>query len=276
MTAPRSIRCGSCRQLHASIAQVRACYGAAGQPAYVRELTVRLADVEIPTYTHARRATLTYLTGASNDGARAIGRRNLGVLGQPGNKVHEHRGDYAGGWAADNGCYSKGDTFDVDVWLRWLEQLPREGCLFATAPDVLRWIEIDGKRVPVGDAAATLERSRALLPLIRKLGFPAALVAQDGLEDLEIPWDDFDVLFVGGSTEWKLGAAAERICREARERGKWVHVGRVNSWRRIDQVRDYADSADGTFLAFGPTKNLPQLVSWLDRLDAAALELIAA
>jgi len=62
-------------------------------------------------------------------------------------------------------------------------------CLFGVAPDVL------------GDAAATLERSRHMLGWIRYYGLPAALVAQNGIEHLEVPWDDFDVLFLGGSAE---------------------------------------------------------------------------
>ena len=28
------------------------------------------------------------------------------------------------------------------------------------------------------------------------------------------------------------------------------------------------DSADGTFLSFGPDKNLPQLLNWLDHIEA--------
>jgi hypothetical protein len=58
--------------------------------------------------------------------------------------------------------------------------------LFATAPDIL------------ADAAATLRRSARMLDWIRYSGYPAALVAQDGLEDLTIPWDTFDTLFLGG------------------------------------------------------------------------------
>ena len=67
-------------------------------------------------------------------------------------------------------------------------------CLFAAAPDV------------VGDAAATLQRSERMLDWIRYAGFPVAFVARDGLEHLTVPWDDFDALFIGGSTSWKLAA----------------------------------------------------------------------
>lgn len=164
-------------------------------------------------------------------------------------------------WCADNGCFGKGYPGD-DEWLAWLASSADDAgsCLFATAPDV------------VGDAAATLARSAPFLPKIRALGFSAALVAQDGLEDLPVPWLDFDVLFIGGSTEWKLGAAARELVAEAKARGKWVHMGRVNSERRYRYALQIGcDSVDGTFLTFGPDTNMPRLLSWLRVEDQAAL-----
>jgi hypothetical protein len=130
-------------------------------------------------------------------------------------------------------------------------------CVFATAPDV------------VGDAAATLARSVPWLPRIRALGYPAAFVAQDGQESLPVPWDEFDVLFVGGSTKWKLGAAARLLVGEAKRRGKHVHMGRVNSYRRFRYAEAIGcDSVDGTFLVFGPEVNLPRLQGWIHQLDS--------
>lgn len=167
-------------------------------------------------------------------------------------------------WCADNGCFGKGYPGD-EAWLEWLARLPnRETCLFATAPDV------------VGDAAATLERSAPWLQPIRDLDYKAALVAQDGLEDLDVPWDTFDVLFIGGTTEWKLGPAAAGLIAEAKARGKWVHVGRVNSRKRFRRFLHLgADSVDGTFLAFGPDTNLPRLMRWLnDNAQASVFDLI--
>lgn len=156
-------------------------------------------------------------------------------------------------WAADNGCFGKGYPGDAG-YLAWLgkhsEHAPR--CLFATAPDV------------VGDAAATLERSEPFYQPIRALGYPVALVAQDGLTVDATPWDQIDALFVGGSTEWKLGAAARELISAAKARGKFVHIGRVNSHRRMRYAHFVgADSVDGTFLAFGPDTNLPKLRGWL-------------
>lgn len=158
-------------------------------------------------------------------------------------------------WVADNGCFSSHYVGD-ERWFNWLSNhaVNAGRCLFATAPDV------------VGDAAATLARSLPWLPRIRALGYPAALVAQDGLEHLDVPWDDFDALFIGGTTDWKLGPAARHLVAQARERGKHVHMGRVNSHRRWAYAEAIGcDSVDGTFLAFGPDTNLPRLRAWIDQ-----------
>lgn len=160
-------------------------------------------------------------------------------------------------WCADNGCFGKSYPGD-EKWLAWLETNAHAAadCLFATAPDV------------VGDAAATLARSAPFLPLIRELGYPAALVAQDGLENLPVPWDSFDVLFIGGTTQWKLSAAVRGLVKQAKERGKWVHCGRVNSSKRFRLMAAIGcDSADGTFLTFGPDINLGRLKGWINNLE---------
>jgi hypothetical protein len=156
-------------------------------------------------------------------------------------------------WCADNGCFAKTYHGD-DHWYAWLTRQAGDAdtAVFATAPDV------------VGDAAATLTRSARWLPKVRQLGYPAALVAQDGLQSLTVPWDTFDCLFLGGSTEWKLGPHARDLVAQAKDQGKWAHMGRVNSKRRYDYARSIGcDSVDGTYLVFGPDKNLPKLLSWL-------------
>lgn len=158
-------------------------------------------------------------------------------------------------WAADTGCFSAPEKYDEGAYLRWLAERDPQRCLFAAAPDV------------VGDAARTIEKALPVLPKIRAIGYRAALVAQDGLEDLDVPWDECDALFVGGTTTWKLSESAYQLAREADRRGKWVHLGRVNSWRRLKAaaISGY-DSADGTYLAFGPDVLLPRLMGWLDTL----------
>jgi hypothetical protein len=162
-------------------------------------------------------------------------------------------------YACDNGKFGKGWP-GADAWFAWLTRtVARYGadrCLWAVAPDA-----------PF-DAAGTLAESLPWLARIRELAIPAAFAAQDGCDLLGLPWDAFDVLFIAGSTEWKIGPVAQRLAAEAHERGKGVHMGRVNSRRRLQIADVYGcDSADGTFLAFGPDTNLPQLLDWLGELE---------
>jgi len=159
-------------------------------------------------------------------------------------------------WAADNACFNQGDRFDLARYLDWLNRFDaiKDRCLFATAPDV------------VGDWAATWQRSAPVLPTLRAMGYPAAVVLQDGCD--AVPWPDVDAVFVGGSTRWKTSPAAEVLCRQARERGKWVHMGRVNSLRRLEAAQQMGcQSADGTYLAFGPRTNLPKMLKWLRTIE---------
>ncbi len=161
-------------------------------------------------------------------------------------------------WAADTGCFAAPHKHDNDKYLSWLHRHNDIAgqCLFATAPDV------------VGDAAATLVQSTPMLKAVRQIGYRAALVAQDGMEELKIPWEEFDALFIGGTTQWKLGSHAASIVQEAKRRDKWVHMGRVNSLRRLKFARSMGcDSADGTHVAFQPDINVLKVQRWVQTLD---------
>ena len=199
---------------------------------------------------------MIYLSGAMQ--AKKIGlRKDLGVM-----VSFRKKKDYNGQvkrfdqclWAADNGCFTNPDL-EVSDFLEWLKQMSKfkKTCLFAVAPDV------------VGDAKATIDRSAPVLPQIRKLKYSAAFVAQDGQENLPLNWESFDALFIGGSTEWKLSDAALYLCREALKKRKWVHMGRVNSMRRILIARYFGcHSTDGTHLAFAPDRKIIEVEKWLD------------
>ncbi len=79
-----------------------------------------------------------------------------------------------------------------------------------------------------------------------------------------MPWHLCDAAFIGGSTAWKLGPAAADLAAQARARGLWVHMGRVNSLRRLRHAASIGcHSADGTHLAYAPDRNLPTLLGWL-------------
>lgn len=153
-------------------------------------------------------------------------------------------------WMLDNGCYS--DAWTSKKWLATLDRLAGvPGCLFAVVPDV------------VGDAAATNEAWARWHGAVLNRGYRAAYVLQDGCES--IPAWGVSAVFVGGTTAWKLGAAARRLVGVAKARGLAVHMGRVNSLRRLRYAVDIGcDTVDGTFLAFGPDINLDRLRAWID------------
>lgn len=115
-------------------------------------------------------------------------------------------------------------------------------CKFVVAPD------------SVANAIETLWRFRQWAWRIKALGYPVAFVAQDGQESLPLP-PEYDALFIGGTTRWKLSPMADDLIRHAKSAGKWTHVGRVNSQRRIRHFQLVGvDSVDGTSIAFAPDK----------------------
>lgn len=160
-------------------------------------------------------------------------------------------------WCADNSAFA-GNYPGDGPFLRWLgdRAWASQRCRFVVAPDV-----------PF-DAAGTLTRSAPMLGPIRAAGYRVALAAQNGSEQAGmVPWDDIDCVFLAGDDVWKLGPDAWRLTQEARRRGKWVHMGRVNSIKRLRHAADTGcDSADGTYLAFGPDVNLGRLLGWLNDL----------
>lgn len=136
-------------------------------------------------------------------------------------------------WAADNDGFNGFKTGPWLVMLGNIAGLPN--CRFVVAPDKL------------GDARETLRLFMQYAPVIRDCDLPVAYVLQDGLEAVGVPWDCLDAVFVGGTTEFKMGATAARTVVEAKERGKWTHMGRVNSLRRMEYAQSLGvDSIDGT------------------------------
>jgi len=135
----------------------------------------------------------------------------------------------------DNGAFAK---FDPQPFRNLLARHNdrRELCRFVALPDV------------VGSARRTREVFGYWAKHLN--GWRKAYVVQDGQEDIEIPWDWCDAIFVGGSTEWKLSRHAAACVKAAKAMEKWVHIGRVNTGGRYEYFRDLgADSCDGTGLA---------------------------
>lgn len=196
---------------------------------------------------------MLYLSGAKNQViADDLAAGRIGLLNTPKNA---YTLDGVAVWAMDNGAFTDSYPGD-DAYLAMIHRLDehRDRCLFVAVPDV------------VGDAVATLAMFQPMAARIRAAGWPVALVGQDGMEHLDVPFDDLDWVFIGGSTGWKLGPGAEALIAQAQQHGKQVHVGRVNSGGRFAKFRALGcDTADGTFIAFGPDVNAPQIRRWMAR-----------
>ena len=132
-------------------------------------------------------------------------------------------------YALDNGCFSK---FERERWNRLLEDAETDAPIFVCLPDI------------VGDAQRTMELFEYFKSHTN--GFPRALVLQNGIEHVTIPWGDLSAVFIGGDDAFKISPIALRAANCARMLGKWVHVGRVNTPQRVENWRDIADSIDGS------------------------------
>jgi len=136
-------------------------------------------------------------------------------------------------YALDNGAFgafksgaewSEGEWRKLLDWAKFSGQNP----MWVLVPDV------------VGDRLRTLRRWDRYAPIAAAYGWPLAFAVQDGMDEADVP-PNADVVFVGGSTEWKWSTA-----------GRWArfprcHVGRVNEYRRLVQREELGcDSVDGT------------------------------
>jgi len=144
-------------------------------------------------------------------------------------------------WVLDNGCFTE---FKEDTWLRMVMQgINDNDMLWFTMPD-----EVANHRITLN----LFERYKEALSTIMSWDVfkdKAAFVLQDGCNINEIPWDDITAIFLGGSTKFKLSREAYQMLQAGRERGKWVHVGRVNTTPRIVYFSRVANSIDGSGIA---------------------------
>lgn len=136
--------------------------------------------------------------------------------------------------ALDNGCYIGFDEQKFQKMLNMAKIFQGDiDLMWVTCPDV------------VGDAKATNDLFQEWRDALT--GFRVAYCGQDGAEDLDVPFDDFDCLFIGGTTDWKLSESARDLITHAKHIGKAIHVGRVNSEKRLRYCyRLGVDSVDGS------------------------------
>jgi hypothetical protein len=180
---------------------------------------------------------------------------NIGLMLTPFSQRNSNNSPYQWNWAADNGCFAS--KWDENTWVNWLKSFENtQKALFATVPDV------------VANHAETLKRWGQYNVLVSSLGYKPAFVLQDGASIDDIPWEDMGCLFIGGSTDFKLSLKTKFFCAEAKARSIWIHMGRVNSLKRMLLAREWGvDSVDGTYLAFGPDVNTPKLLAMVNKME---------
>ncbi len=126
-------------------------------------------------------------------------------------------------YAIDNGAwhsYQQGLPFDEMAFLKVYEKLGA-GADFVVLPDI-----VAGGR----DSLAFSMKWKVQL----KARCPQMLAVQDGItvDDVKELVGPYLGIFVGGTSEWKERTMAQ-WGELARERTAWLHIGRVNSIRRI-------------------------------------------
>lgn len=181
-------------------------------------------------------------------------RRNLAALREAGWRllvsaasVLRHEGFP---YALDNGAwtaFTQGRPFDERLFTIALGRLGRDAD-WVVMPDIVQ------------GGPASLELSLRWMRRVLNETSRGLLAVQNGIgvHDVEGFLGPRVGLFVGGSTDWKL-TTLDEWCRLGRRVGCWVHVGRVNTARRIHLCGTAgATSFDGTS-ASRYAKTLPRL-----------------
>jgi hypothetical protein len=140
-------------------------------------------------------------------------------------------------------------AIDNGAWTAHTQQRPWDEGKF------MRLIASHGERADfvilpdvVAGGLESLRFSESWIPRLEGIGRRRLLAVQDGMA----PWDVEPLLgeslglFVGGSTDWKWRSLPHWGFL-ARRAGVYMHVGRVNTTRRIlECIRVGADSFDGS------------------------------
>lgn len=118
-----------------------------------------------------------------------------------------------------------------------------------------RWVAVPDV---VADRPGTLARWGEWAPRLRgEYGWPLAFVVQDGMAAADVP-ADADVVFVGGTTEWKW-RTMERWAADFPR----AHVGKVNHYWGLWRCHDAGvESCDGTGWVRGDQRQLRRLYQY--------------
>jgi hypothetical protein len=159
--------------------------------------------------------------------------------------------------------WSKGNEWSEPAFLKMLDTVQ--------ATDDPQWVVVPDV---VGDAVATFREWDGWAGRLRERGLKLALAVQDGMTPNAVQrYTDPEVIFVGGTAEWKRRTLWNWCCEFQR-----VHVGRINSERALWNChRCGAESSDGTGWFRGSQPQLRGLLRYLRRsnndMGPAQLEL---
>ncbi|QOX80844.1 hypothetical protein FY034_17625 (plasmid) [Trichlorobacter lovleyi] len=197
------------------------------------------------------------VSGATTTIRRHINHGNLGQLITPRDRNAPIRGM---AYAADNSAYS---DWNEPAFMRMLDKIQgyEQKPLFVAVPDF------------VGNARISSKLFDIWAPEIIDRGLPAAYVLQDGQGGVCVPWGDISALFIGGSTAFKSCDHVRYLVKKANRKGIWVHMGRVNSYQRLQVAMDMGvDSVDGSGYSRFAELKLAKALNYL-QMEQGALEL---
>lgn len=166
-------------------------------------------------------------------------------------------------WAADNDAFA---NFCPTRYLKMLDRIASQETRpqFVTIPDV------------VGCSGKTYDLFEKWIHELQSRNIPAAYVLQNGVDDhwfyhmnqgYHFPFEEVDAFFIGGDTAFKFTEWVRDFIGVARGmHGKWIHMGRVNSVKRLNYARMIGcDSCDGSGMARFRRSVLVPMLTALDQ-----------
>jgi len=156
-------------------------------------------------------------------------------------------------YALDNGRFSASDDkpWDEAGYLKMLDKAAasEQAPMWAVVPDV------------VGNRDDTLREWDRWAPRLEVYGWPLAMAVQDGMTSEDVP-TEAEVVFVGGTTDWKRRTLWDWATEHPR-----VHVGRINTRKWLWECHDAGvESIDGTGWWHHPQR--AALIDYLERVSA--------
>jgi hypothetical protein len=158
---------------------------------------------------------------------------------------------------ANSAPWSEPSWREMIQWARMTSRTP----LWAVVPDV------------VTNRTATLANWARFAPVVKSLGWPAAMAVQDGMTPDDLDQEIYpDVVFVGGSDGWKFPNLQTWVDSHPR-----VHCARVNSPEMFYRCQELGcESVDGTGWFRDPSRQdkLPAIMRFLEGWKTPQMQLL--